>query len=315
MQIETAATLRKALYAVGSGVGMLMNGLGFKDQSIPFPFDLLLMVVGTLLFGWCMRGFLRERQKTARRVDAVLAADQRAPVVYLRSFLADKVAAEDSADLNTLTLSVATEEEQLAQALEPIGPVIAIGRPGEPMPELGSARAYFTDDEWEQAVLGWIDRAALVVLRAGPTEHLFWEFEQVRAHKQPAQVIVLVPESKKEFTPFRDRCLAAGIALPEEATRFSAANLLNPGSIAGFIRFERDWKADYVRLPMRYIIKVHPRTRLGRPLYSVYHHGLAPVFASLHVPWRPLSPSTYMKICYALSVVFIVYAALNGSGR
>ena len=48
---------------------------------------------------------------------------------------------------------------------KPLGQVIAIGRPSEPMPELGAVRFYVSDDEWQAVVLNWIAKAELVVLR------------------------------------------------------------------------------------------------------------------------------------------------------
>jgi hypothetical protein len=49
-------------------------------------------------------------------------------------------------------MTTLTEEEQLAMVMNEIGPFIAIGRPGEQWPELGAARMYVGDDEWQATI-------------------------------------------------------------------------------------------------------------------------------------------------------------------
>jgi len=83
----------------------------------------------------------------------------RQPVVYLRSFSDDRPAAR----LN----GGRTEEEHLAAVLEPVGPFVAVGRPGEPLPELGARRMYLKDAEWKDVVERLIRSAKLVVIRTG----------------------------------------------------------------------------------------------------------------------------------------------------
>jgi hypothetical protein len=48
-----------------------------------------------------------------------------------------------------------------------IGPFVAIGRPGERLPQLGAIRLYVADPEWQEMVTRLMSEAALVVLRAG----------------------------------------------------------------------------------------------------------------------------------------------------
>ncbi len=306
---------RRAIYIAGYGVGMAAIGVGAKSPDIGLLASLALIVAGSLIFAGATKGLLNERKKRVLSVQDTLASDTRPPVVYLRSFLADDEAAVDSADSTTLTLSLATEEEQLVEALKPIGPCIAIGQPGETLPDLGAARAYFADDKWEKAVLDWIDRSALVVLRAGPTPHVFWELSQVRARKQPAELIVLVPDSEDAYAPFRDRCAAAGFALPDAAMpKLSLALLLNPGSINSYIRFGPGWEPINETFPLRYAIKIHPKTRQGRPLYAVYHYAFKPVFEALGVTWGPLPVTPYMAFCMAATVVLMVWFIYQGPG-
>ena len=65
----------------------------------------------------------------------MIARDARPLVLYLRSFRDDAIAAR----VTRIELGeFVTEEERLVEVMQPIGPVIAIGRPGE-LPDLGAA--------------------------------------------------------------------------------------------------------------------------------------------------------------------------------
>jgi hypothetical protein len=114
-----------------------------------------------------------------------LQSDRRAPVLYLRSFVSDMIDNQS----NTW-LGIPSEEDVLVESLEQIGPVLAIGRPGEKLSTTGSARLYVTDDDW-QAIAGKLMASArLVVIRAGSTPGVRWELERVR-QKLPAEKVVL----------------------------------------------------------------------------------------------------------------------------
>jgi hypothetical protein len=104
--------------------------------------------------------------------------DSKADVLYLRSFRTDA-----STRIKILASGLATEEEQLADVLRPFGDLIAIGRPGEPLPIPGAARMYATDSEWKSVVLDRMRSAPLVVIRAGTGPGLLWEVGQaLRRH-------------------------------------------------------------------------------------------------------------------------------------
>jgi hypothetical protein len=94
-----------------------------------------------------------------------------APVVYLRSFYVDQGFSRRPRPVGR-PFSVRTEEEQLAKALREIGPVVAIGKPGERLPRLGANRIYVRDEDWQEQVLSWFARAALVGLNPAKPKNL-----------------------------------------------------------------------------------------------------------------------------------------------
>ena len=119
--------------------------------------------------------------------EAVLARDPRPPIVYLRSFQDDGqllIAGSRWQMIYHLFfnyLAGVGPEQELALTLQRIGPVVAIGKPGERLPELGAARLYAGDDEWRGVVEDLLHRARLVVLKVGATANLWWEAERAAA--------------------------------------------------------------------------------------------------------------------------------------
>lgn len=135
---------------------------------------------------------LRRRQANAA---AVLAADPRPPVVYLRPFDEDLRQARQLRQrrLFPAPLMGGSIEPWISRLLGGLGPPVAIGRPGEALPPLGFARLYARDDEWQARVLGLLDRSAAVVLVAGHSPGLLWELEQVMRCVPRQRVVMIVP--------------------------------------------------------------------------------------------------------------------------
>ena len=141
------------------------------------PFLAAFIVVARVSILWFRSGWKHE----ARTAEEALASDPRPPVVYLRSFGVDNqflvVARGWGARLTAMLNYAATvsPEQEMAFIMERIGPVVAIGKPGERLPELGAARLYVGDDEWRKVVGKFMNDAALVVIRAGETANLWWK--------------------------------------------------------------------------------------------------------------------------------------------
>jgi TM2 domain-containing membrane protein YozV len=142
---------------------------------------------------------------------AALARDPRPPVVYLRSFGADDEILVTGGGLWARLGSymhytaVISPEQELAWILSRVGPVVAIGKPGERLPELGAARLYVGDDEWRETVGGLLARAALVVIRAGDTANLWWEIDQAMTQCAPGRVVIVALGPESRFEAFNQR--------------------------------------------------------------------------------------------------------------
>lgn len=200
--------------------GLLVNAEGvsaeFEDSAWGTGFSVLIMLfaVGAL---WLYR---RSLQHEARSAAQAMAEDPRPPVLYLRSFqddgrmlVTDQGGAAAEKLLGALTPTSA--EEELAGTLERVGPVVAIGKPGEPLPELGAARLYVGHDVWQAEVNALMRQAALVVVRVGTSPGVLWEINQALEHL-PRERLVLVMLGNAPLAPeIADRLAAVlGEALP-----------------------------------------------------------------------------------------------------
>src|SRR5262249_49351572 len=148
-----------------------------------------------VLASWALPCIRRAKRLAALSAKQLSAHDQRAPVLYLRSF-------QDEGLWQTAGMSW---EEQFARPLQDAGPVIAIGRPGEKLPWLGAARWQVENEKWQAEVQGLLPRAGLVVLRVGESAGLWWEIEQALQLVRPERLLFLVSADDPAYQAFRAR--------------------------------------------------------------------------------------------------------------
>ena len=225
VSLRTSARARRGTLVRIAAANLLIPCFLFAALQDAGALDELLMArwyIGVALLAafvvmarWGVAAFRAGWKYDARSAEQALAADSRPPVLYLRSFHEDRQvlvtgggpAAAASRWLN-YAASVSPEQE-LAFILDRVGPVIAIGKPGERLPELGAARRYVADDQWRDVVHQWMRDAALVVIRAGETENLWWEIEQARAICAPDRVIIVALGQPGSLPAFQRRFVSA----------------------------------------------------------------------------------------------------------
>jgi hypothetical protein len=167
------------------------------------------------------------------RAEQTLARDPRPPVLYLRSFRDDE------------GLSSASEsfEQSLASVLSDIGPVIAVGRPGERLPPQGAARLYLSDEGWQPAVRDLMARSALTILGAGTSPGVLWELTRVVELVPPTRFLIAVPPAlrSRDAERWKQFCTLAAEVMPHPL----------PASLDGatFVTFDPDWKPSVVSAP------------------------------------------------------------------
>jgi uncharacterized protein YjeT (DUF2065 family) len=170
--------LRRFGYATLT-VGLVVNlAMRFVTDSSLWPISLVSLVVAVCGILTLYRG--KQWAAAEQSIAATEHAPQAAPVVYLRSFSADESAWKRVFGLfigGSFFPPVLSDEEQLAQAVAPIGPLIGLGKPGEALPEPGATRLY--PAQWHESVEQLLRRARLVILRPSTSESVLWELEQV----------------------------------------------------------------------------------------------------------------------------------------
>ena len=124
----------------------------------------------------------------------MLSEDKRKPVLLLRSFQDDMLKANQYFPTPIGTISLHRRFEQgIAGSLGAFGPLIAVGKPGEELPQIGAARAYLSDAEWQPAVLGWVEEALFIAMIAGATEWIRWELHRIVERGRIRHLFILLP--------------------------------------------------------------------------------------------------------------------------
>jgi hypothetical protein len=245
----------------------------------------------------------RGKQYISRSRPAELLTDTRPPVLYLRPFKKDASTVPrvlpGLANPALLLQTFSTFEEQLTEAIEPIGPLVALAQPRAALPRPGAARYHAADDEWQDQVSDLLHRARLVIFRPGESEALMWEIEKAFEILKPSQLLFLLHRtSKKEYEAFSHALKQSlGLSLPV----FSHAN--------GFIAFGEGWTPRILTFKMPYF-----RRSNYKPWRRQINHALEPVFKDLGVQWRqsPISALTIVAVSIlALFLLIILIAVLS----
>lgn len=151
------------------------------------------LIFGLLIYPRLLRWLRRRTQASQPDAAAVMAKDRRPPVLYLRSFRED-----GSRDQGVVFiwfpfptyLPKPTYEEQIAPYFKKIGPFVALSSTNFGPPELGASRLMTPDANWQQAFFDLLQRCSLVVFRAGDSQSLIWELNQIIRRVDPRKVIV-----------------------------------------------------------------------------------------------------------------------------
>lgn len=314
----TDASTRKGLCVMWAGAILLIAGLisgnAFEGRNDVFAewtdlfavLALVLLSVGVLLVrtGW---------KFDVRRAADVVASDARPPVLYLRSFQDDVRSPVGGAFGLSLKVMMwffpVSFEQELAAIMNRLGPFVAVGRPGERLPELGANRYYFSDDEWRARVSELVQRARLTVILCGSTGNLWWEIDQVLASVSPRHVVLLVPERGKRHRDAEARLeerlgIPGALQIDDTDRRSMVAKLVfgRNRTLGKVVFFDDDWtpRVQPIRtwrgLQESLNALTRPFSLFAGPLEAAFE----PVFTQLGLPWKRPGPSRVVAICLAV---------------
>ncbi len=212
---------RRPVFLLASGAGYVLFTAGCiavsgaqRQGYTMAPMTMVGVLVGGLAtLGAGLLSLRYTRPRSVRGAAQALLADGRQPVLYLRSFADDDAAAQ--VDDSVSFVSIHSREEQLTAALGAVGPVITVGRPGEPLPRLGAARFYLPLDDWQPTVLRLMELSQLIVLRLGLGASLWWEVGQARATQPARKLVLLASGGVPEVAERLDEHLSAPSLLAE----------------------------------------------------------------------------------------------------
>jgi hypothetical protein len=131
-----------------------------------------------------------------RRRDAIILKDK-PPVLLLRSFADDVAGITPSALIPRLLWRRKRLEETIGKELAQAGPFIAIGKPGETLPQIGAQRLYVADTEWQEVVRSYIARAEPIILIAGKTTWVQWELANIVATARTGHLLIVFPRTSE----------------------------------------------------------------------------------------------------------------------
>ncbi len=140
----------------------------------------------------------------APKAAEVLRRDGRRPVLLLRSFADDRVmlwkGSAMERKMNPLNLQN-TLEDTIATVFKKVGPVVAVGKPGERLPPSGAARAWLADDEWQKWIrdlIQWSQRVVMILGDPMTQDGLAWETEQIFSLATPQKTVIVIPPNLTE---------------------------------------------------------------------------------------------------------------------
>jgi hypothetical protein len=212
--------------------GWTYFALAFLSGCI-FPFNLLFIFP---LVRRCKRDLLSGKTLLIPNATVLMERlDRRPAVLYLRSFLADgsykkNAFFESAASINPLSVLIRRRsyEEQLVEVVKRIGPVVAVGRPGEKLPELGASRLYLPNRVWKPRVRDLMAKARLVILRIGETPGVGWELSTAVELVDPEKFVIYFEPPKVPPASFLE-------VFPGAHEKFTRKTR--------YLYFDRDWTA------------------------------------------------------------------------
>ena len=264
------------------------------------------MAIGVLVGSLALPCVRRAKRLAAVSATQILARDQRAPVLYLRSF-------QDEGLWQNFLLGW---EEQFTRALHDVGPVIAIGRPGEKLPLLGAARWQVEDEKWRAEVQGLLPQAGLVVLRVGESGGLWWEIEQALQLVKPERLLFLVPAAEPAYEAFRVRVEGfLGRSLPHTGI---GRPLVTPQRANKWYRLGPTWLLYFAADWTPHLVGTQKIPFGGRVWHGKlatfeyeFRTALRPISAQLGAAWKqPRQPWMRSFVVGAPFILFIIVLGL-----
>jgi hypothetical protein len=200
------------LFVFGNAVIVLLAGVvGFLAGALGAAELIVFVLLGGGLLAAARALKTRILRHCVFTSTEILKTDSRAPVLLLRAFADEflKLPVEHGA-----LIRANPDRFELCAVLPnwALGPVIAIGRPGERLPMFGACREYCYDNDWQDRVSELLQQCARIVMILGVTEGLAWEISQINKHNYLHKTLFVMPPTSGRDAKFRFRFFADHLA-------------------------------------------------------------------------------------------------------
>lgn len=211
-------------------------------DALFFPF--LLISIFTVMFSAFVFTRRAARSLSIVSMRRLMRIDKRPPILFLRPFDDDQVRLPKSRNRSLFSLMRTGDvpdffEHQVLEELTEIGPVIAIGDPGETGAPFGAARDFLPDEVWRQRVGELIDSSRLIVVALNDTPGVMWEVNEILTRNRMQDTLFIMPPAYEErYDRIWERfCQAL------ELHRIKRPDVtLERRSVAGFFIAKDDWQ-------------------------------------------------------------------------
>lgn len=185
--------LDAGIHLATQGINAAAMATGFNATALSLLFILMALTMGRGLF------FLAKRL-AARQIwsDDALSSPDQTPTLFLRSFENDQFdfrrpRREFVARWIDLWAFRANADEVLVDEFAQYGPIVAFGVPGEKRAPYGAKRRYFPHDDWQRAIREISSRAGAIVMSAGLTPGIVFEYGVIRDQKLLDKTLFIFP--------------------------------------------------------------------------------------------------------------------------
>jgi hypothetical protein len=197
----------------------------------------------------------------------MLLTDTREPILYLRAFY-------EEFEPKVIYYDKARTDEALAKVLKNIGPLVAVGKPGDKIHPLGAIRVYFNENDWQENIKNLMSISKLVVIQAGHSPSLEWEIATAIKCLKPQQLLFTFlswQQLEKASRQSEFKKFAIQLKL---ISNFDLPQLIDA---AYFLYFDREWNPHFASLSgwKRYFFNLIPLLyglSILRPPQNTFHN-------------------------------------------
>ena len=99
-----------------------------------------------------------------------------------------------------------TAEQSFVRYFRELGPIIAIGKPGERVAEIGAYREHVSDDVWQDVVLERLRECQGIIIQPAQSAGMAWELKTVFTNCPPERVVVVLADAPNHANDYEDLC-------------------------------------------------------------------------------------------------------------